>query len=187
MTRSEEAPSGRNKWRHQCGRTTADLAAEAQQAGWKPASGVVRLQTGGTRTCPRKAMQQWRESFAAVTVHQPREGEQKKWKMEYITPGPCGLPLVPLYGFRCTSVHKTQRQYWDYIKVVIFHEWERGWLLMIFFPPPPTQPVSPHPTTDTLTDSRNPTPNVITLRLHFRASIFLKLWHMWIWKATKRT
>lgn len=127
---------------------TADLAAEAQQCwGWKPASGAVRLQTGGhARVSEKKPCSDGGRVLPRWPVPSATRGRTKEMeKMEYITPGPCGLPLVPLYGFRCTSVHKTQRQYWDYIKVVLFREWERGWLLMIFFfsPPPDTTRQSP--------------------------------------------
>lgn len=72
------------------------------------------------------------------------EGENKRiGKMESITPGPCGLPLVPLYGFRCTSVHKTQTILRLYQSRHI--SWVRTRMV--------TQPLSPHATTDTLTDS----------------------------------
>lgn len=105
----------------------------------------------------------------------------KKWKMEYITPGPWVLASVPHYGFRYTSVHKTQRQYWNYIKVVLFKSDGYWWSLFRHDPSLPALPLS------SSTESKTQTPTMIPLTLHFRASVFIKLWHMWILEATKRT
>lgn len=68
MTRSEEAPSGRNKWRHQCGRTTAVLATEAQQVG------ESQLQSGAFTDrrhmdVSDKCNAAMEGEFATVTIH----------------------------------------------------------------------------------------------------------------------
>lgn len=77
LTQSEEVPSGRNKWRHQCGRTTADLANEAQQGGWKLASGwcIYRPQAHGCVGDNGNAALEG--ELIKVTIHQPREGNKK--------------------------------------------------------------------------------------------------------------